>query len=69
MSQLHNEAKTNINNAQTNSEVNNAKTISIQNIERIQPRTQSKANGRNELNQKVEEQKTSIAIHPNSTIE
>lgn len=66
---MHNEAKTNINNAQTNSEVNNAKTISIQNIERIQPRTQSKANGRNELNQKVEEQKTSIAIHPNSTIE
>ena len=50
-------------------DVDSAKTRSIQDIEQIQPHPQTKATGRHRLNEKANQQQSTIATHPNSTIE
>ena len=47
------EAKANINNAQTNDEVDNLKATNTQKIEQIQPVTEVRANARKALNEKL----------------
>ncbi|MCG1861741.1 DUF1542 domain-containing protein [Staphylococcus epidermidis] len=69
INQLLNQAKVNIDQAQSNKDVDNAKTRSIQDIEQIQPHPQTKATGRHRLNEKANQQQSTIATHPNSTIE
>ncbi|MBF2272501.1 SasC/FmtB family protein [Staphylococcus epidermidis] len=69
INQLLNQAKVNIDQAQSNKDVDSAKTRSIQDIEQIQPHPQTKATGRHRLNEKANQQQSTIATHPNSTIE
>ncbi|MGZ9591784.1 SasC/FmtB family protein [Staphylococcus epidermidis] len=69
INQLLNQAKVNIDQAQSNKDVDSAKTRSIQDIEQIQPHPQTKATGRHRLNEKAKQQQSTIATHPNSTIE
>ena len=63
------EAKANINNAQTNDEVDNLKATNTQKIEQIQPVTEVRANARKALNEKAQEQNVAIDNNPNATIE
>ena len=63
------EAKANINNAQTNDEVDNLKATNTQKIEQIQPVTAVKADARKALNEKAQEQNVAIDNNPNATIE
>lgn len=63
------EAKANINNAQTNDEVDNLKASNTQKIEQIQPVTAVKADARKALNEKAQEQNVAIDNNPNATIE
>ncbi|MEJ7537616.1 DUF1542 domain-containing protein, partial [Staphylococcus hominis] len=62
-------AKANINNAQTNDEVDNLKASNTQKIEQIQPVTAVKADARKALNEKAQEQNVAIDNNPNATIE
>lgn len=69
INQLLNQAKVNIDQAQSNKDVDNVKTRSIQDIEQIQAHPQTKETGRHRLNEKANQQQSTIATHPNSTIE
>lgn len=69
INQLLNQAKVNIDQAQSNKDVDNAKTRIIQDIEQIQAHPQTKETGRHRLNEKANQQQSTIATHPNSTIE
>ncbi|PTU86791.1 methicillin resistance protein FmtB [Staphylococcus pasteuri] len=63
------EANTNITNANTNDEVDQAKNNSINTIQSIQPETQVKTNAKNLLNLKAQEQLNIIANNNDATIE
>lgn len=63
------EAKANINNAQTNDDVDNLKTTSTQNIQQIQPEAEVRSNARRALNEKAQAQIIEIEDNPNATIE
>ena len=62
INQLLNQAKANIDQAQSNKDVDSAKTRSIQDIEQIQPHPQTKATGRHRLNEKLTNNKVLLQL-------